>query len=76
MEMVVVGSLERGVGGLGSLVPGQDQLSKSDEGVSFGRRPELADLSDCLLTVALGEVVRLLYTITLKKDEREIESRT
>lgn len=49
-----------------SLVSAQHQLGQSDERVSFGRRPQTADLTDGLLTVVLSEVVGLFHTVTLR----------
>lgn len=58
-------------GSEGSLVSGKDHLSEPDEGVSLCRRPEHADLPDCFLAVAPGQVVGLLHAITLKQNKEE-----
>lgn len=48
-----------------SLVSREHSFCQLNESVSLGGRLQLADLSDCFTTVALGEVGGLVDTITL-----------
>lgn len=57
--------LSTGAACSGSLIPGKHHLGEPDEGVSLWGRPELTDLSDGFLTVALSQVVGLLHAIAL-----------
>lgn len=52
--------------GVLSLVSRENHFCQVHEGLSLGGRPQLADLARGGVAVALGEVGRLLHTITLQ----------
>lgn len=54
-----------------SLVSHEHHFRQVHQGLSLGGRPQLADLARSRVAVALGEVGRLLHTITLREGDRE-----